>query len=191
MRSSRNRRLRLGLSRLPRDNAYALLRFSWVIDRPPWPMTVTALRTDLSNIQPLRALFLQENNFQIRYDACHERGWTDSYSLLIDDLLVAYGSIMGQKRNDRDTVFEYFVVRPFRRRSRDLFQRLLAASGARFIECQSNGLLLSSMLYEFSRSVSVNVVLFEDHVLTALRFQIPSFAPGVLTTRSSNTKLSR
>jgi hypothetical protein len=50
-----------------------------------------------------------------------------------------------------------------------LFQRLLAASGARFIECQSNDLLLSSMLYEFSRSVSVNVVLFEDHVVTALR----------------------
>lgn len=39
-------------------------------------------------------------------------------------------------------------------------------SGARYIECQSNDILLSSMLYEFSGSVSADVVLFEDHAVT-------------------------
>jgi GNAT superfamily N-acetyltransferase len=83
-----------------------------------------------------------------------------------DNLEVGYGSIKGQQTKDRDTVFEYFVVQPFRKSSSDLFRQLLAVSGAQFIECQSNDLLLSSMLYEFSASVSADVILFEDHAAT-------------------------
>jgi hypothetical protein len=37
------------------------------------------VRADLARIQPLRGLFLHEAGFQVRYHACHERGWTDSY----------------------------------------------------------------------------------------------------------------
>jgi hypothetical protein len=54
-----------------------------------------ALKTDLHEIQPLRALFLQETNFQIRYNACHERGWMGSYLPMVDDLKVGDGSIKG------------------------------------------------------------------------------------------------
>ena len=69
-------------------------------------MTPAARKTDLDNIQSLRALYLQETNFQIRYDACHERGWTDSYLLMMDNLNVGYGSVKGREIKDRDTVFE-------------------------------------------------------------------------------------
>ncbi|HEV2380069.1 MAG TPA: GNAT family N-acetyltransferase [Terriglobia bacterium] len=129
-------------------------------------MTPAALKTELKNIRALRALFLQETNFQVRYDACHGRGWTDSYLLMLDNLAVGYGSVKGQEIEARDTVFEYFVVPPFRRRSSELFRLLLVASGAQYIECQSNDLLLSPMLYEFCPSVSADVVLFEDHAAT-------------------------
>ena len=129
-------------------------------------MPSTVLKVELEEIQALRALFLQETNFQVRYNASHERGWTDSYLLIIDDLRVGYGSIKGQKIEDRDTVFEYFVVPRFKKRASELFQQLLAASGAQYIECQSNDLLLSSMLYEFSPTISADVVLFEDHAAT-------------------------
>jgi GNAT superfamily N-acetyltransferase len=129
-------------------------------------MKAICRKTGLQTIQPLRALYLQETNFQIRYDACHTRGWTDSYLLTVDDIAVGYGSVRGQERDDRDTVFEYFVVQPFRRKASELFRMLLHASGAQFIECQSNDLMLSSMLYEFSPSVSADVVLFEDHAVT-------------------------
>lgn len=141
-------------------------------------MRVIACKTELENIQPLRALYLQETNFQIRYNACHERDWTDSYLLTIDDLTVGYGSIKGQERDDRDTVFEFFVVPPFRRRASELFRQLLLASSAGLIECQSNDLLLSSMLYEFSSSVRADVVLFEDHSVTKLS------VPGAIVRRS-------
>src|SRR5215472_5175433 len=147
-------------------------------------MATIARKTELKEIQSLRALYLQETNFQIRYDACHERGWTDSYLLMTDSLEVGYGSIKGQQTRDRDTVFEYFVVQPFRKRSSELFRQLLVVSGARFIESQSNGRLLSSMLYEFSASVSADVVLFEDHAATEY------IVPGALVRpRRSNDQI--
>jgi GNAT superfamily N-acetyltransferase len=130
-------------------------------------MTATARKVDLKDIQRLRALFLQETNFQVRYDAYHDRGWTDSYLLMVDGVNVGYGSIKGRKIKDRDTVFEYFVVPTFRKLASELFRQLLAVSGAGYIECQSNDMLLSSMLFEFSRSVSADVILFEDHAVTA------------------------
>ncbi len=123
-------------------------------------------KVELKEIQPLRALFLQETNFQVRYNACHERGWTDSYAITINGLAIGYGSIKGQEREDRDTVFEYFIVPSFRKRSRELFRQLLTISDARYIECQSNDMLLSSMLYEFSNSIRSDVMLFKDHAVT-------------------------
>jgi len=129
-------------------------------------MRARAVKAQMQDIQPLRALYLQETNFQIRYHAVHERGWSDSYLLSIDDRQVGYGSIMGQERSARDTVFEFFVIHSFRKFCAALFHELLAASGASFIECQSNDLLLSSLLFEFARDIRADVVLFADHAVT-------------------------
>src|ERR1051325_730702 len=101
-------------------------------------MIFKAVQAELKDIQALRALFLQESNFQVRYNACHERGWTDSYLLTVDGLAVGYGSIKGRKIPARDTVFEYYVAPPFRDRRVALFVDLLRASSARYIEGQSN-----------------------------------------------------
>ena len=133
-------------------------------------MTPGAQKAELKEIERLRALFLQENNFQIRYNACHERGWTDSYVLTLDDLRVGYGSVKGwQDIQDRDAIFEFFVLRPFRKGCSELFRKLAFASGASLIECQSNDRLLSSMVYEFGASIGSDVVLFEDHSVTEYR----------------------
>jgi GNAT superfamily N-acetyltransferase len=129
-------------------------------------MTAQAVKANLRDIQSLRALFLQETNFQVRYNACHERGWTDSYLLAIDGLEVGYGSIKGQEIAARDTVFEFYVTPPFRKLASVVFVELLAASGAKYVECQSNDLLLSSMLYEFSGQIGATTMLFEDHAVT-------------------------
>jgi GNAT superfamily N-acetyltransferase len=132
-------------------------------------VTAQAVKAKLQDIQSFRALFLQETNFQIRYDACHGRGWTDSYLLKIDDVAVGYGSIKGQQRADRDTIFELYVLPPFRKWSSLLFAGLIAAAGTTYIECQSNDLLLSSMLYEFARDISADVVLFADDFVSEHR----------------------
>ena len=134
-------------------------------------MTPIPTRSSLKEIEPLRRLFLQETNFQIRYDACHHRGWTDSYLLTLDGVAVGYGAIKGQEIPDRDTLFEFFVVKPFRNRNNELFKQLLIASQARYIECQSNDLLLSSMIHQFSEAVKSDTILFEDHATT--HYDIP------------------
>jgi hypothetical protein len=131
-------------------------------------MTISVDKVELESILPLRALFLQEANRQIRYNACHERGWSDSYLLTINDRAVGYGSVKGREIPDRDTVFEFFVIPPFRKFAVELFRWLLDIACPRFIECQSNIPLLSSLLHGFARNISADVVLFEDHCVTDL-----------------------
>jgi len=132
-------------------------------------MHIQALKTSLNEIQFLRSIFLQENNFQIRYNACHERGWSDSYLLTIDGANIGYGSIKGKENHaDRDTVFEFFIIPTFRKIASAIFCELLVVSKAAFIYCQSNELLLTSMLYEFGKKISSDVILFADDSTRAL-----------------------
>jgi GNAT superfamily N-acetyltransferase len=131
-------------------------------------MTIAIEKVELAAILRLRALFLQEANHQVRYNAVHERGWSDSYLLSIDGRAVGYGSIKGREIPDRDTAFEFFVVPAHRRSASELFRHLLSAALPRFIECQSNDPHLSAMLFEFARNISADVVLFEDHCVTTL-----------------------
>jgi GNAT superfamily N-acetyltransferase len=128
----------------------------------------SVVKAELTRIQPLRALFLHEAGIQVRYNACHERGWTDSYLLTLDGGDIGYGSIKGQEIAGRDTVFEFYVIPPFRRHASLMFDALLSASSAELIECQSNDPLLSSMLFEFAQDINPDVVLFEDHAATNL-----------------------
>lgn len=131
---------------------------------------MTATRTELSKILQMRQHFLAEMNCQVRYNACHGRGWSDSWHLLLGDQVVGYCSIKAREIKDRDSVFEFFVIEPYRRHSRDLFCALIERSGAQFVECQSNDHALTNLLLEFSSSVSGDVVLFEDHDTTDLHF---------------------
>ena len=87
-------------------------------------MAIIARKMELREIQTLRAVFLQETGFQVRYDACHERGWSDSYLLTMDNLGVGYGSVKRRKVQDGDTIFKYFVVQPFSKSASGLFKQL-------------------------------------------------------------------
>jgi len=60
-------------------------------------MDLKITKTDLKDILPLRESFLKENNVQIRYDACHARGWSDSYLINIEGNNVGYGSVKGKE----------------------------------------------------------------------------------------------
>src|SRR3569833_824144 len=126
-------------------------------------------KVNLKEILPLRALFLQENNFQVRYDACHERGWSDSYLISSGYTPIGYGSVKGKEDlSQRDAIFEFYLLPSYRDRTSVIFQQLIKASQAIFIECQSNSVLISSMLYEFAVKISSDVILFEDGPITTL-----------------------
>jgi len=130
-------------------------------------MDCKATKTDLDNIQVFRRLFLQESNCQVRYNAVHERGWSDSYLLTLDGIAVGYGSTNSQNiKGTRETVFEFYLVPHARNQARQLFRELLIASGATLVESQSNIQLLCAMLHEFTDNICAPVVLFEDNTVT-------------------------
>jgi hypothetical protein len=134
-------------------------------------MELRAVKTTLKEIQPLRLLYLQEINAQVRYNACHERGWTDSYLLTANGLPVGYGSVKGQEIKGRDTVFETYVIPPFRSGANGLFEALLRASDVRFIECQTNDPVLPALMYAFAFNIQSPVILFSEGSVT--RYSIP------------------
>ena len=130
----------------------------------------------LDEILPLRSLFLQDANFQVRYDSCHGRGWSDSYQLLLDGVVVGYGSVKGKDElHDRDSVFEFFLLPSFRKQASRFFEQLLSVSKASFIECQTNDSLLSSLIYEFAENISSDTMLFDDDVTTDWKIQGVTF----------------
>ena len=133
-------------------------------------MDLKIVKTGLNEILPLRALFLQENNFQVRYDACHVRGWTDEYLFFVDDTAVGYGSVKGKDDlKDRNAIFEFYLAPAFRNRTSAVFGEFIAASKAAYIECQTNDLVLAGMMYEFGRNISSDVILFKSGPTTHQR----------------------
>jgi len=132
-------------------------------------MTLSAIKTNLQEILPLRNLFLQEANFQIRYNAQHERGWSDSYLITHNEEKIGYGSIAGKENiNDRDSVFEFFIIPSFRNLAPLAFLELIHASKALFIICQSNDLLLLSLLFQFGQNINADTVLLEENFASSI-----------------------
>jgi GNAT superfamily N-acetyltransferase len=132
-------------------------------------MNLSIVKTDLNEILYLRSLYLQENNFQIRYNARHERGLTDSYLISHGEDKIGYGSIAGHESpGDRDCVFEFYIIPPFRYLGSSAFSMLLYVSKSTVIECQSNDRLLTGMLYEYGTNIASDTVLFEDHTTTEI-----------------------
>ncbi|MGI8672331.1 MAG: GNAT family N-acetyltransferase, partial [Luteitalea sp.] len=87
---------------------------------------VNATRAAFSDIRPLRALYLRELDAQMRYDSVHDRGWSDLYLLRVGDTVVGYGAVMGQEKAHRDTIFEWYVVPPWRAEADAVFAALAA-----------------------------------------------------------------
>jgi len=132
-------------------------------------MELKVIETVLEEIQELRALFLQENNFQFVYNKCHEYGWATEWAFFADGEKIGYGSVWGaDKREDRDAIFEFYLIPAFRNKTNFVFEEFCSKSGATIIECQSNDRFLSPMLYEYAQNINAEAVLFEDHIQTCL-----------------------
>ncbi|MBS1598131.1 MAG: GNAT family N-acetyltransferase [Bacteroidetes bacterium] len=145
-------------------------------------MELSISRSSYEMIASLRIFFLQENNFQFIYDKCYRNGWADSYLINVDGENIGYGSVWGKdKREDRDAIFEFYIIPTFRKFASFIFPRLQFASEARYIECQTNDLLLSTMLYEYAHNINAEAILFKDHHQTNMQI------PGVIFTRHATT----
>ena len=149
-------------------------------------MDIEVLKTGLEEVRDFRVLFLHENNFQFIYNKCHDYGWADTYLFTIDGVKAGYGAVWGaDKREDRDAIFEFYLTPPFRKLSNVVFSKFHSASGATIIECQSNDLLLTTMLYRYAHDIQAEAILFEEHHQTHLNI------PGIIFERETQEQSSK
>jgi GNAT superfamily N-acetyltransferase len=136
--------------------------------------SIEIVKTNLETIQAFRVMFLHENNFQFVCDKCHYYGWSTDWLFTMNGTVIGYGCVWGtDDRKARDTIFEFYILPPYRNLSPRVFSRFIEITGVIWIECQSNDLLFSSMLHEFSESIIPEAILFEEDVETHLHI------PGV------------
>jgi RimJ/RimL family protein N-acetyltransferase len=135
-------------------------------------MDFQIVKTSLDAVKPLRDLFLSESSFQFVYNKCHAAGWADVYLFSVNEKKIGYGSVWGKdKREDRDTIFEFFLTSPSRKSAGLFFAEFTRVSEARFVECQTNDELLAQMLFEFTGNIYAEAILFEDSFET--NYDIP------------------
>jgi hypothetical protein len=126
-------------------------------------MELKVTKCSLPIIQPLRVLFLHESNFQFVCNKCHDYGWADTYLFTSDGIEIGYGSVWGtDRREDRDTIFEFYLLPAYKKSAQLVFPIFHAACGATLIECQTNDPLLTYLLYSFSSNIHAEAILFED-----------------------------
>lgn len=145
-------------------------------------MEIKVSKCGLETIQPLRALFLHESNFQFVCNKCHDFGWADTYLFTTEGVEIGYGSVWGtNKREDRDTIFEFYLLPPYRRSAHLIFPLFHAACGATLIECQTNDPLLTSLLYGFTSNIQAEAILFDEDYTSTLAI------PGVTFRKREET----
>jgi GNAT superfamily N-acetyltransferase len=152
-------------------------------------MDLSAKLTTLEEIRGLRELYRQEMACQIIHDSIHVRpGWTLEYSLHAGATLVGYGSVavVGPWK-DKPSIYEFYVLPYFRSRLFDFFEALLAATGVKRIETQSNDALLTVMLHTSAPEVSSESILYHDKLTTALA---PADASFRLATTADDLQIS-
>jgi RimJ/RimL family protein N-acetyltransferase len=137
-------------------------------------MHFEVIKSDQVTVEPLRRLFLSEIKFQFIYNKCHKAGWADVYLFTMNKLQIGYGSIWGKdKRENRDTIFEFYLSEPFRKYESRVFIDFIKCSEAGFIQCQSNDIPITRMLFEYAHNIKAEAIVFEDSFETNLNI------PGV------------
>ncbi|WP_018626781.1 GNAT family N-acetyltransferase [Niabella aurantiaca] len=145
-------------------------------------MALHITRTTADVIEPLRVLFLNEGGFQFICNKCHTYGWADLYLFTAKGAAVGYGAVWGsEKRTDRDTIFEFYLIPPYREIAGDVFNAFRRVSNATLVECQTNDWLLTSMFYESTHDIRAEAVLFEDGHRTLLMVPGVSFRTRAAT----------
>ena len=133
-------------------------------------MGIHVREAELNEIRALREIYRDDCRCQIVHDSIHERpGWTREFLIGIDRQSAGYGSVaIGGPWSSEPTIFEFFILPPFRTQIFDLFLALQEKCGAKTIETQSNIRQLSMMLHNFATLQPPESVLFEDFEETAI-----------------------
>lgn len=132
-------------------------------------MNTRVTKTTLDEIRDMRASFLQEMNAQFVCDKCHYYGWSDDYLFMTDDIKIGYGCVWGTgKREDRDCIFECYLLPQYRFYDTVFFEQLARLSGAVYVEVQTNDRSLAPLFFRYTTNIQAEAILFEEDRETTL-----------------------
>lgn len=120
----------------------------------------------LDAILSLRDEYRRAMNCQIVHDSYHARGFTDSYILRMQGQVAGYGSVAGDPRGPREIIKEFYVRPAYRAAGLPLSHGLVAATGARWIEAQTNDVFLTLILFDCAVDLASERILFADALTT-------------------------
>lgn len=131
------------------------------------PMTITVKLCKPDDIREMRMQFLDEMSAQFIHNKCHLYGWSDDYLILHGGVAIGYGCVWGlERREDRDTIFEFYLTPDHRLYQVTAMKELIAQSGAAFLECQTNDPNTAPVFFEFARCIETQSILFRDSYAT-------------------------
>ena len=139
-------------------------------------MNLQIEKTTLPTIRDLRKLFLDETRMQFVCNKCHDYGWSDDYVFIIDGNKIGYGCVWGtDRREDRDTIFEFYLLQDYRKNADKIFEQFRANTAATMIEGQTNDPQLIEMIYKHTENIRAEAILFEDHLETSYKIHAAVF----------------
>lgn len=133
-------------------------------------MNPTARLASSDEVLPLRVRYREEMNCQIVHDSIHRReGWTKIYLLELAGQPVGFGDVaIAGPWNGKPTLLCFHVLPGHRTRVFALFEALVHASGACFIEAQTNCGLAGILAQTYGRGLTTEKIVFRDGQTTAL-----------------------
>ena len=129
----------------------------------------------LSEILPLREHYRHEMQCQIVHDSLHARHFTDPYLFRLHGEVAGYGCVLGFDPEPKDVIKEFYLLPGRRAEALPIFRQLIAVSGARRVEAQTNDVLLALMLLDCAREITSDTILFADAITTRLVLPGASF----------------
>jgi GNAT superfamily N-acetyltransferase len=150
-------------------------------------MRATAEIASNDALVPFRVRYRAEMACQIVHDSIHSRpGWTRSYLLAASGESAGFGTLaIAGPWQERPTLLEFYVVPEWRTAVFELFEALLAATGAQQMEIQSNDALPLVMLHTYAQQIVSEKIVFRDSLTTALT------APGATLRPTMPTATAR
>lgn len=129
-------------------------------------MHIQVSRDEYRAVESMRGLYRQEANCQIIHDSALGRGIADPYLILVDGRVGGYGGVWNKYSPDR--VMEFYTLPHLRAAALPMFRELLAVSGAREIEAQTNMPSMLLMLLDCGTNLFSENILFADAFTTQL-----------------------
>lgn len=123
-------------------------------------MKIEARRVPASEIDPLRQAYRAEARSQIIYDSFLPRWLADAYALSIDGRVVGYGALAN--RYYPRHIVEFYLAPAYRIDALEIFRELLAHTRATHVRAQTNMPLMTRMLFDTTKNISAEKVLFAD-----------------------------